>query len=1180
MKYTPLHVHSHYSLLDGLSKLEDLVQKAKDEGMTAIALTDHGVMHGAIEFYQKCRAAGIKPIIGVEAYIVEDRKKKVASEEERFHLILLAKNYEGYKNLIKLTSIAHLEGFYYKPRIDWEILRQYSGGIVCTSACLQGEVSRAILKGWNDEKIDEVIARYIEVFGRENFYLEVQHHPNLPDQKKVNDKIFEMGKRLEIPIVATNDTHYVNSEDAEAHDILICLQTKKTINEPNRMSYLGEDFSLHTCAQMSDIFRGNPEVLENTNKIAEQCDLEIPLGQIQLPYFEVPAGLTDFEYLRNLCYENIQPRFNFDFKKENLSETEKVVIERLEYELEIIKNTGYASYFLIVQDFINWAKNNGVVVGPGRGSAAGSLVAYLVSITNLDPLKYDLLFERFLNPARVSMPDIDTDFADVRRDEVLKYVEQKYGKDHVAQIITFGTMAARAAVRDVGRVLEMPYSFCDQISKLLPGNMKLHDAVTRVAEVKELYDKNPDAKRIIDFAKKLEGVARHASTHACGVVISQKPLDEYCPCQFSRDKEDAIVTQYSLHPIEDLGLLKMDFLGLKNLTIIETAVNIIEKIYGNKIEIDDITLEDEKAYKLFQDGLTTGVFQFESSGMKRYLKQLAPSNIEDLIAMVALYRPGPMDLIPDYIERKHGRQKVEYVHPKLESSLAKTFGIAIYQEQVMQIARDLAGFSLGEADVLRKAMGKKNAELLAEQKEKFIKGCISQGIDAEVSKNIFAFIEPFAGYGFNRSHAACYAFIAYQTSFLKANYPAEFMAALLTADHDNMERVAIEIDECRKMGIEILPPSINESYTTFTVVADSVKSGTPRIRFGLNAIRNVGQNVVKSIIHERKQNGAYENLEDFLGRLTSKDLNKKSLEGLIKSGALDIFGERNQLMESMDKLILYVKEMEHSRNINQTSLFGSGSGAELSPPRILLREESPAKKSLLLSWEREFLGLYVSEHPFSLFEKKLAEVILPLIRLKEIFDEERIVRVGGIVRSMKKIMTKKGDPMLFVMLEDGITSVEILVFPRLYKEQESLWKEEKIVVIEGTVSLKDGEQKILCNKVWELEENNFDEAVRAIANSPFQENNRRKFWNKEKTAIEKKTKPGAVTINYPIGATKATADKIKMFFMTIPGNDQVFLKIQDKLIKTDFLINVNEDTARQLESILGRGAIGGKKDGE
>ena len=1160
MKYTPLHVHSHYSLLDGLAKIEDIVAKAKEDGMEAVALTDHGVMYGAIEFYQKCKAAGIKPIVGVEAYIVDDRKRREHSEEERFHLILLAKNYQGYQNLVKLTSIAHMEGFYYKPRIDFDVLREHAEGVIGISACLQGEVPRSILKGFNDEKIEKIIEKYIGIFGKENYYLEVQHHPNLPEQKIVNNKIFELGKKLNIPIVATNDSHYLDTEDAEAHDILLCLQTKKTLRDTNRMSMMGEDFSFMTTQQMADRFRANPEVLENTNRVADACNLEIPLGTIQLPNFDLPDGMDAFAYLRDMCYANIEKRYSFDYKKADLSAKEQNVVTRLEYELSIIEKTGYAGYFLIVQDFINWSKNQGIVVGPGRGSAAGSLVAYLTNITNLDPIFYNLLFERFLNPARISMPDIDTDFADERREEVIRYVESKYGKDHVAQIITFGTMAARAAIRDVGRVLELPYSFCDRVSKLIPMGMSLGEALSTVEEVKELYKTNEDAKRLIDFARKLEGVARHASTHACGVVITRDEVDKYCPRQYARDQEETIVTQYSLHPVEDLGLLKMDFLGLKNLTIIEKAREIIEKIHNIKLDIDNIPLDDEKSYKLFQDGRTTGVFQFESSGMKRYLRQLKPSNIEDLIAMVALYRPGPMDLIPDYINRKFGREQVEYVHPLLKNSLENTYGIAIYQEQIMQIARDMAGFTLGEADVLRKAVGKKIAALLVEQKAKFIAGCVAHNIDAEAAAKVFAFIEPFAGYGFNRSHAACYAYIAYQTAYLKSNYPAEFMAALLTSDQHNMDRIAIEIDECKQMGIEILPPNINESYSTFTVVAESL--GTkPRVRFGLNAIRNIGEAVAKTIIHDRKEHGEFKNLEDFLSRLCGRELNKKSLEGLTKSGALDSFGERNQLLDNMDKILLYVKEIELSKNIKQRDIFTRSDNDEYVAPKIILREAVPAQQGQILAMEKEFLGLYVSAHPFREFEKKLAGLITPLSKIVRGDEAKQVIRTGGVIASVKKIMTKKGDPMLFVAIEDALVKVEILVFPRLYKEKGHLFVEGNIVIAEGTVSDKDDEIKILCNNIWQINQDNVEGVVTSISN--------------KSSSVSSHTNGGgpAVVIDYPYGASREIADKIKMLFMQIGGKHQVFLQIRNKLIKTDFKITIDDKTRTEIEKILGQGTV-------
>ncbi len=1164
MKYVPLHVHSHYSLLDGLTKIDDLVSKAKEQGMPAIALTDHGVMHGAIEFYQKCKKAGVKPIIGVEAYIVNNRLVKDKADERRYHLVLLAKNYQGYKNLIKLTTKAHLEGFYYKPRIDWEILKEYSEGLIGLSACLAGEIPRAIIAGYEDAKIYEIIQKYQAVLGQENFYLEVQSHPNIPDQKTVNNKIFDLAKKYNINVVATNDSHYLNSEDAEAHDILICLQTKKTLNDKDRMSYLGEDFSLYECEKMTDAFRSNPEVLENTIKIAEQCSLEIPLGVIQLPHFEVPAGLTDFEHLRNSCYAKILERYLFDPKKEKFTEQEQKIIDRLEYELGVIQKTGYASYFLIVQDFTDWSRANGVMVGPGRGSAAGSIVAYLLWITNLDPLRYDLLFERFLNPDRISMPDIDIDFADEKRDDVLRYVEQKYGKEHVAQIITFGTMAARAAVKDVGRVLDMPYNFCDQISKLIPMGMKLNEAITKVGEVKAIYDKSDDAKRLLGFAKKLEGVARHASTHACGVVITRNEMTEYCPCQYSRDKEDAIITQYSLHPVEDLGLLKMDFLGLKNLTIMERACDIIEKIHSVKINLDKIPLDDKKAYELFQKGQTTGVFQFESSGMKRYLKQLRPTEFEDLIAMVALYRPGPLNsgMVDEFIARKHGEKEIVYLDPIMKESLKNTYGVIVYQEQVMQLSKEMAGFTGGQADTLRKAMGKKIADLMEKMKKEFLEGCQKNKISASVAKETFESMEKFAEYGFNKSHAACYAFVAYQTAYLKANYPTEFMAALLTADQHNMDRISIEIDECRQMYIEILPPSVNESFSTFTVVAQSLKLKLPRIRFGLSAIRNVGENVAHGIIHERKENGAYENLDDFLGRLGSQHLNKKSLEGLIKSGALDMFARRSVLLENVDKMLLYIKEIEQAKNAKQVNLF-SLTNNENSLPGLVLREVTDFGDQQILSWEKEFLGLYVSEHPFTEYSKKFLGLLQPVEKVLQVKGDKTSVRAGGVITIIKKIVTKKGDPMLFLTIEDEKRAVECLVFPRLYKELEpqQIWAEGNVVIVEGTVSDKDGEVKILANKFWNVNAQTEKLIMNELGNNS-QEFSTGTGFNGQRFII-----------NYPIGASKDFASKVKMLFMAIPGKQQVVLRVNDKMIKTNFLIDTSEESKNKIQGLLGQDAI-------
>ncbi|MFA6995109.1 MAG: DNA polymerase III subunit alpha [Patescibacteria group bacterium] len=765
MSFVHLHNHSHYSLLDGLTKLDEMINYAKEQGSPAVALTDHGSMYGIIEFYQKAKKAGIKPIIGVETYLVPgSRWDKNTRDDRGYHLLLLAKNLAGYRNLIKLVSLAHIEGFYYKPRIDWEILEKYHEGLIASTACLAGEIPRLITAD-KSAVAAQRIKEYQQLFGKGNFYLEIQDHPELEDQIKVNQQLIKFSRELNIPLIATNDVHYLRKEDAEAQDILLCLQNKKKITDTDRMKMLGHgDYSMRSNVDMINAFKETPEAIKNTLKIAEECNVEIELGNIQLPHFEVPVGYDGNSYLRKWCEEGISKRF-----PEADSEVLTKIKERVDYELEVIAKMGWPSYFLIVADFINWAKDNKIVVGPGRGSAAGSMVCFLTGITNLDPLKYDLLFERFLNPERISMPDIDMDFADIRRAEVLNYVEEKYGHDHVAQIITFGTMAARAAVRDVGRVLDEPYEYCDKISKSIPMFMKLDEALKAVPELREMYSKEPAAKRILDYAKRLEGVARHASTHACGVLITKNPLTEYVPIQYASSSDRSIISQYSLHPIEDLGLLKMDFLGLKNLTIIESTLKIIKNTRGLEINIDNIPLDDPATYKLFQNGETTGVFQFESTGMKRYLRDLKPTEFEDIIAMVALYRPGPMEWIPDYIAGKHQTKKVVYLHQKLAPILEKTYGVAIYQEQVMQIARDLAGFTMGQADVLRKAMGKKIASLLAEQKEKFIEGCVKNGVYQELGEKVFSFIEPFAGYGFNRSHAACYAMIGYQTAFLKAH---------------------------------------------------------------------------------------------------------------------------------------------------------------------------------------------------------------------------------------------------------------------------------------------------------------------------------------------------------------------------------------------------------------------------
>lgn len=1070
MKFVHLHNHTHYSLLDGLTQISELIETAKEDGAPAVAITDHGTMYGVIEFYQKCRKAGIKPIIGVEAYLAPEsrHKKETKSDERNYHLLLLAKNQEGYKNLLKLVSIAHLEGYYYKPRIDWEILQEYQEGIIACSACLAGEIPQLIQAG-KMERAKKRALEYSKLFGKDNFYLEIQDHPSLPEQAAVNAEVIKLARELSIPLVATNDLHYLKPDDHDVQDVLLCLQTKRKKDDADRMEMHGQDFYYKTSKEMHEAFKDVPEALENTLKIAEMCDLEIELGKIQLPYFEVPGGVDENVYLRSLCEEGLVKRFGKTYGE--IDETRR---QRMDFELSVISKMGFPSYFLIVGDFVNWAKDNGIVVGPGRGSAAGSFVSYLTGITNLDPLEYDLLFERFLNPDRISMPDIDMDFADIRREEVIRYVEEKYGQDHVSQIITFGTMAARAAVRDVGRVLDYPYEFCDRLAKTIPSMMKMEKALKSSPELKAMYENEEGAKKIITYAQRLEGVARHASTHACGVLITKEPLTSYVPVQYASSSDRTIVSQYSLHPVEDLGLLKMDFLGLSNLTIIESAIKIIKKTRGIAIDIDKIPLDDKAAYELFQKGETTGVFQFESSGMKRYLRELKPNMFEDIIAMVALYRPGPMELIPDYIASKHGKKKIQYLHPKLEPILAKTYGVAIYQEQVMQMSRQLAGFTAGEADVLRKAMGKKIAELLAQQKDLFVEGCVKNAISKESAEAVWAFIEPFAGYGFNRSHAACYALIGYQTAYLKAHWPTEFMAALLTSDQDNTDRIAIEIEECRNMGIEVMAPDINQSFDSFTVVTSGTVEGKTAgkneevntIRFGLKAIKNVGYHISEVLIEERKANGPFEDLSDLLKRVKDKDLNKKSLESLIKSGAMDAFGERGMLLSNIDMMLSFNKELAKASASAQTSLFGDLPMAK-GLDSVRLKNAPPASRKEKLGWEKELLGLYITEHPFLDYKKNLEGLIIPLDRLAG-SSRDKDVAVAGVISTIKKILTKNNENMLFVKIEDDTNGVEVLVFPRLYKETADIWREGSVIFGKGKISDKDNEVKLLLNNAIEL----------------------------------------------------------------------------------------------------------------
>lgn len=1089
-QFTHLHVHSHYSLLDGLSKIDDIIARVKELEMDAVAITDHGVLYGAIEFYKKAKAAGIKPIVGCEVYeaIESMHSKDPQKEKNRHHLVLLAKNITGYNNLVKIVTEANLNGFYYKPRVDIELLKKYNEGIIALSACVQGKIPKLIIQGKLKEAREKA-KEYEDIFGKNNFYLELQKHPTIKEQEIANQELIKISKELNIPLVATNDSHYLKKEDAEAQDILMLINMGLNVNENNRPSMLGDDFSLKSEEEMSELFKDTPEAIENTQKIKNECNLELNLGKIKLPYYEVPEGKTEIQYLRELCYAGIEKKYgkNIDISelkliKENgyiiKNEKLKEIINRLEYELEVINNSGFSAYFLIVQDFVNWAKSNRIVVGPGRGSAGGSIVAYLSNITNVDPLKYNLLFQRFLNPERISPPDIDLDFTDKRRDEVINYVANKYGREKVAQIITFGTMAARASIRDVGRALGYPYSYCDKISKMIPMGNSLSDTLNEVSEFEALYNNDPQARKLIDLALKIEGCARHASTHACGVVIAKDALDNIVPLQHPAQDENAVVTQYSGNFIEDVGLLKMDFLGIKNLTIIEDTLIRIYAIRSEKIDIDGIPLDDEETYKLFQKGDCIGIFQLESDGMRRYLKQLKPTQIEDIIAMVALYRPGPMAHIPQYINAKNGITDVKYLHKKLEPILKTTYGIPVYQEQIMKIAQDLAGFTLGEADILRKAIGKKIESLLMEQKEKFINGVIKNQISEEIGKEIWNWIEPFARYSFNKSHAACYAIIAYENAYLKAHYPVEYMSALLTSEQGDLDKVSILIDECSKKEIEVLPPEINESFSNFSVVPNEHK-----IRFGLSAIKNVGYALVEKIIEERKKNDNYESISDFLERVDPKVINKKTMESLIKAGVFDNLEERNKLLFNLEKILNWSRENQKQKENGQVGLFDMFE--ENGIPKIQLDDANEATQSEKLEWEKELLGLYISGHPLQKYKNFLEQRTIKISKIvKDLTNENEarspydrpliqgdMVCIGGIIIETKKILTKKGELMMFIKMQDLTEKIEVVVFPSLYTKVPEIFEENKILFVTGRTDVRDGSPKIIANEAEELIKN-------------------------------------------------------------------------------------------------------------
>ncbi len=1092
--YVHLHNHTHHSLLDGLTKIPDMVAKVKELGMEACAITDHGTMSGAIEFYKAATAAGIKPIIGIETYVAARSRhdRDPAKDKARYHLTLLAMNHQGYQNLMKLSTVANLEGVYYKPRVDHELLERYNEGIICMSGCMGGELGEN-LRYDDYDKAREIAQWYKSIFG-DRYYLELQDHGH-PEarshwdlQKKVNDYLERISQELDIPCVVTSDGHYLNHADQEAHEILLCVGTGAFLSDEKRMSL--KDFELHLTEPEDIISRWsktNPSAIANTKAIADRCNLEIKLGDILIPKFPTPNGESEKDYLDHLVYRGMARRYTELDKaaidtmsnEEIRAKLSPAQTERLDMEFGVLDKMGYNGYFLIVQDFINWGKSQGIIFGPGRGSAAGSIIAYALNITDLDPLHYDLLFERFLNPDRISMPDIDIDIQDTRRGEVIEYCANKYGHERVANICTFGTMAARASVRDVARVLQVPYGESDRLAKLIPPpvqgrHIPIKKSLVEDADLKKEYETNPTAKTVYDFASQLEGTIRSHGVHAAGVVIAPDDLVKYVPLEMAQ--KGVVATQYPMGPVEELGLLKMDFLGLSNLSIINNALRIIRKVYKTEIDLSTLPLDDEDTYKLFQRGDTTGVFQLESAGMKRYLRELKPSVFEDIIAMVALYRPGPMQFIDSFIKRKHGEEAITYLHSGMENSLKNTYGILVYQEQFMQISKEWCGFTGGQADTLRKAVGKKKIDLMQKVKPEFVEGAVKVGgATKEIAETFWDQLEEFANYCFNKSHAACYGLIAYWTAYLKAHYPDAFMAALMTSDQDDTERLAIEMTECKHMGIDVLSPDVNESFVEFAVVP-----GENKIRFGMAAVKGVGVGAVEEVLRAREQ-GKFTSVEDFAKRVSTSKFNRKAWESLIKCGAFDSSGDRSDLLFNLDTITAFAQKTQKEAASGQTDLFGMlGDDAASVQPTMQL-QNSPAKHTdkERLMWERELMGLYISAHPLDNYAVYLSEQTQPLSQLVPEYDS-RLMTVGGIITTVRTIVTKSGSKMAFVGLEDKFSEGEVIVFPSLYEQVGAKLVQDAVVQVTGKNSARDrdgnlgSESKLIADEIVPIDE----EAIR------------------------------------------------------------------------------------------------------
>ncbi|MCC5464862.1 DNA polymerase III subunit alpha [Pelosinus baikalensis] len=1127
--FVHLHVHTEYSLLDGASRIGSLVKRAKELNMPAIAITDHGTMYGIVDFYKQAKKQGIKPIIGCEVYVAprSRRERNMVEGEAYYHLVLLAETDEGYRNLIELVSRGNTEGFYYKPRVDKELLSQYSKGLICLSACIAGEIPSWLLKD-NITVAETLVQEYIDIFGKDNFFLEIQDH-GIPEQKKVNKLLIEMSRKFDVGLVATNDLHYINKQDAECHDVLLCIQMGKTVDDTARMKFFSDEFYLKDFDEMAQLFGAYPEALANTCRIAERCNVTLDFGNLYLPEFPVPGGLTANDYLEKLCRDHLKERY---------SEVTPEINDRLAFELGVIMKMDYSGYFLIVWDFINYARQQEIPVGPGRGSAAGSIVAYLLGITNIDPIAYGLLFERFLNPERVTMPDIDIDFCYVNRGRIIEYVSDRYGADRVAQIITFGTMAAKGAIRDVGRALNMPYGEVDRIAKMVPNELgiTLRRALEISSDFRAAYENEPAVGKLLDLAMAVEGLPRHASTHAAGLVISKEPLTHYVPLQNSA--EGFLTTQYDKDKVEELGLLKMDLLGLRTLTVIGDTIKLVQKSRGIKIDIDHIPLDDPKVSAMLTNGDTAGVFQLESSGITTLVKDLRPECFADLIPLVALYRPGPLGsgMVEDFINGRHGKKTVTYVHPLLEPILCDTFGVILYQEQVMQIASVMAGFSLGQADLLRRAMGKKKHDVLDAQRENFLQGASERGIERKMAGEIFDLMAHFADYGFNKSHSAAYALVAYQTAYLKANYPQEFMAALLSSVMGTNEKIGSYIETCRQMGIDVLPPDINASQSSFSVDGNG-------IRFGLAAVKNVGENAIQNMVVTRDANGKFESLVDLCTKVDMRLINKRVIESLIKCGAFDSLGaKRSQLLAVLERAIDMAAVRQRDKVSGQIGLFCEetlNDADEISLPDI---PEIPKEQMLVL--EKEITGFYVTGHPLDAYREKMNS-FTPLIELVTgEYGDGKNIKVAGLIISAKRITTRNGGMMCFIALEDFTEQIEVVIFPKTFDKFNKILLPDTPVRVSGRLSMSEDKAKVIADDIQLLGD------------------------------------PQNLEVRLKISKVQESGDifeKLKQTFRKFPGSSVVFLHLIDsrRVIKTEqqFWIRPTPEAIEALETIIGKGQV-------